>query len=272
MAALGWSRRLSWLGLALSAAAGAEPLLDQGYRHMYNLAFAAAHEAFGAWEQLHPDDPMGPVSDAAAYLFAEFDRLRVLQSELFIDDRRYRDLTRPAADPAVRRRFQDALARSEQLAHAALAREPGNREALLATVFRLGLWADYLALIERRDLAALSATKQARTAAERLLALHPDCADAHLAIGVENYLLSLKPLPVRWLLRIGGARTDQQEGLARLRVTAERGRYLKPYAQLLLAVAELRNHRPDAAKSILAALARQFPGNRLFREELERLP
>lgn len=265
--------RLLVAGLALSALGAAEELLlDQGYRDMYNLAFGAAHESFRRWERLHPDDPMGPVSDAAAFLFAEFDRLRILQSELFVEDRRFRTLARQPADPAVRAQFQEALGRSERLARSILVKEPADRRALLATVLRLGLWADYLALIERKDLAALSAIKEARSNAERLLALHPDCADAHLAVGVENYLLSLKPLLVRWLLRLGGARTDEQQGLERLRITAERGRYLKPYAQLLLAVAELRSHRPEAARSILRSLAEQFPGNRLFREELERLP
>src|SRR5260221_10823369 len=78
--------------------AAAQPtVLDQGYRHMYNLNFADAHRAFADWEKTHPNDPMGAVSDAAAYLFAEFDRLDVLQSEFFTDDdkflRRERKLT-----------------------------------------------------------------------------------------------------------------------------------------------------------------------------------
>ena len=238
---------------------------------MYNLAFDAAHQAFRDWEQQHPGDPLGPVSDAAAWLFAELDRLRILQSELFVDDHRYKSFRRPLADPIVKRRFEEALARGERLASAALARNPNDRNALFASVLKLGLRADHQALIERKNLAALSLTKESRHVAEQLLAHHPDCHDAHLAIGVENYLLSLKPLLLRWLLRAGGARTDQQEGIARLRITAEKGRYLKPYAQLLLAVAELRNDRREPARQILLSLAQQFPANRLFREELARL-
>ena len=52
--------------------------IDQGYRQMYNLQFDAAHRTFGEWQRQHPADPLGPVSDAAAYLFAEFDRLHIL--------------------------------------------------------------------------------------------------------------------------------------------------------------------------------------------------
>jgi predicted Zn-dependent protease len=77
---------------------------------------------------------------------------------------------------------------------------------------------------------------------------------------------------MRWFLRIAGAETDRELGLQRLRLTAEKGHYLKPYAQLLLAVAALRNQDRDRARSILRDLAMQFPHNRLYAEELARLP
>ena len=44
--------------------------------------------------------------------------------------------------------------------------------------------------------------------------------------GVENYLFSLKPAPVRWFLQIGGAETDRDRGIEDLRLTAEKGHYL----------------------------------------------
>src|SRR5450631_2549684 len=58
------------------------PTLEDGYRQMYNLQFTDAHSTFKTWEDLHPNDPFGPTSDGAAYLFSEFDRMGVLQSEL----------------------------------------------------------------------------------------------------------------------------------------------------------------------------------------------
>ena len=79
-----------YLALAPVSFAAAAPLsysgLDAGYRQMYNLQFEQAHLTFARWEQDHPADPLGPASDAAAYLFAEFDRLGVLESEFFTDD------------------------------------------------------------------------------------------------------------------------------------------------------------------------------------------
>lgn len=53
--------------------------IDLGYQQMYNLEFDAARKTFADWMRQHPEDPLGPVSNAAAYLFSEFDRLHILQ-------------------------------------------------------------------------------------------------------------------------------------------------------------------------------------------------
>ncbi len=256
---------------ALLARAEAPPSLDEGYNDLYNLDFAQAHRVFQDWERTHPDDPMGPVSDAAAYLFAEFDRLHILQSEFFVHDEAFRRRERLAADPAARQAFDRALDRTSELAARRLARDPDDENALLASVLRYGLRADYLGLIEKSYLASLGDMKRGRALAERLLAKHPRDYDAYLALGVENYVLSLKPVPVRWLLRMGGAQTDRATGLRQLRLTAENGHYLRPYARLLLAVAALRDHDRRRAGTLLAGLAAQFPNNPLYREELARL-
>jgi hypothetical protein len=245
--------------------------LDRGYRQMYNLEFASAHQTFQAYEQAHPDDPLGSTSDAAAYLFDEFDRLGVLQTELFVDNEKFTGRKKPAPDPANRENFSRAVSLSQQLAEAALKRSPSDRNALFATLLNLGLQSDYLALVEKRDLASLSYTKRAGFAAERLLAIDPACYDAYLAIGVENYILGLNPAPVRWLLRLYGAETDKELGIRKLQLTAERGHYLLPFARLLLAVAALRDKNRNQAKDLLQNLAQEFPNNQLYRRELSRL-
>ena len=246
-------------------------LLDKGYRQMYNLQFNEAHQTFAAYSRQNAADPMGAVSDAAAYLFSEFDRLHILKSEFWIEDQSLFDFHKLPADPAVKKRFDAALAKTQFLADSELKKSPDSANAQLANSLRLGLEADYTALIEKRAMAALAEVKQSRALAEKLLANHPDYYDAWIAIGLENYLLSMKPAPVRWLLHMGGAQTDKGTGLDRLRLTAEKGHYLLPYARLLLAIADLRNHEPSRAKEKLQWLAKEFPGNRLYRDELAKL-
>jgi hypothetical protein len=246
--------------------------VDKGYAAMYNLDFSAAHRDFQQWRHDAPQDPMGPVGDAAAYLFSEFARLHVLEAEFFTDDQRFTDREHGLKpDQAAKAAFESALAEGQKLAASILARSPDDENALLASVLAQGLHADYLALIERRNLAALKEIKQGRQVAERLLQNHPQCYDAYLAIGVENYMLSLKPAPVRWLLRFSGAQTDKDTGIQRLKLTAEHGRYLQPYARLLLAVAALRDGNRTEARNLLTWLASKFPGNPLYRAELQKL-
>ncbi|MGA2076245.1 MAG: hypothetical protein ABSH52_22370 [Terriglobia bacterium] len=245
--------------------------LDLGFRQMYNLQFEEAHRTFKGWEQLHPDDPLGPASDAAAYLFSEFDRLGVLQWELFLDDQKFKQSKKLAPDPVTRRAFDASVTLSEQIADRVLARSPGDGNALLAKVMDLGLRSDYLALIDKRYLASVGEMKSAGLLAQSLLARDPTCYDAYLAIGVENYILGLKPAPLRWVLRMYGAETDKDQGLQKLRLTAEKGHYLQPFARLLLAVAALRDKNSNEAKELLAGLVQQFPNNTLYQRELERL-
>lgn len=113
--------------------------------------------------------------------------------------------------------------------------------------------------------------KAGRILAEKLISQDPSYYDAYLAIGVENYLLGVTAAPVRWILRMTGAETNKDQGIANLRLTAEKGHYLAPYARLLLAVAVLRDHDRNTARTLLNGLSREFPKNNLYQRELDRI-
>jgi len=256
----------SFLSLPLAADS-----LQAGYQDMYNLRFDSAHKAFQTYESANPADPMGPVSDAAAYLFFEFERLNVLRSEFVTDNNSFLSARRLKADPLVKHDFEAALAQSKTLSDAMLQKQPEAREAILADVLRIALHANYVAAIDKDNWQALKEIKQARNMADALVKRYPDCYDAYLAMGVENYLLSQKVAPVRFFLRLTGAETDKQQGIVKLRMVAEKGLYLKPYAKILLAIAALRDENRKEAVGLLKQLALQFPGNSLFQEEIKKL-
>ena len=245
--------------------------LNAGFESLYDLDFDAAQARFSNWRAAYPDDPMGPAATASAYLFQEFDRLGVLQIELFRDDQAFQGRKKLTPDPRVKDLFDAELVLAEMLAARQLAGDAASVNALLAATMIDGLRADYAALIDRRNGASLSYTKKGRRSAEKLLMLDTSCYDAYLALGVENYLLGSKPPPVRWILRAGGANTDREEGVRELELTAERGHFLKPFAKLLLAVAALRRHDDQKAKLLLSELHREFPHNLLYEHELAQL-
>jgi hypothetical protein len=253
-----------------SPAAPDSSLIQQAFGRMYDLDFSGAHRTIDVWQQLHPEDPMGPVSQAAAYLFTEFDRMGVLETELFVDDSRFEERKKLSPDAEMKRQFGLQVDQADTLAQRALTKDTNDANAQFARILSLGLRSDYAALIEKRDLAAIGYTKQGRMLAEQLLKQKPSYYDAYLAVGVENYLSGIRPAPVRWLLQMGGVQTDKAQGLRDVELTAAHGDLLAPFARLLLAVAALRDKDNGKACSLLAGLAAEYPQNPLYRRESQR--
>jgi hypothetical protein len=245
--------------------------LDQGFSGLYNLDFAGAQRDFVAWQQLHPDDPVGPVSEAAGFLFSEFDRLGVLEAQFYENDKAFTERPKLAPDLALRQHFMDAIGRAERLSHARLAKDSKDRDALFALTLSSGLQADYAALIEKRNLASLHFTKEASVSAQQLLTVCHDCYDALVATGFSKYIIGSMAAPVRWILHMGGLPSDKQGGIADLQTTAEHGHYLAPFARILLSIAYVREKDKSRALQLLTGLRQDFPGNTLFPREIAHL-
>jgi len=245
--------------------------LDRGFSLLYNLNFADAHQLFSSWQQQHPDDPLGPACDAAGFLFSEFNRLGVLEAQFYADDQKFAARKQLTPDTTVRDHFYASLDQADIRARARLAKNPRDRDALFALTMSSGLKADYAGLIEKRNLASLHYTKEATAWAQQLLAVDPDCYDAHLATGVSQYIIGSMAAPIRWLVRLGGVSGDKQKGIADLQLTAERGHYLAPFARILLAIAYVREKDRARARELLVSLRNEFPQNPLFTQEIARL-
>src|SRR6202162_1109318 len=265
---------LTWCGVASAEAVPditSNTALDRGFRGLYNLDFAGAQKDFSTWEVQHPDDPVGPVSQAAGFLFSEFNRLGVLEGQFYENDEAFTARSKLSPDPVIHGNFQNAVDRAQQLAHARLTKDPKDRDALFAMTMPSGLQADYAALVEKKNLASLHFTKEASTWAQQLLAVCNDCYDAQVATGFSKYIIGSMTAPVRWLLRMGGLPADKQGGIADLQMTAQHGHYLAPFARILLAIAYVRDKDKARALEMLTGLRTQFPSNTLFPLEIARL-
>jgi uncharacterized protein (DUF1697 family) len=253
---------------APARAQSVDALLDQSFHSMYNLKFDDALRTIEQAKALAKDDPMPWVAQASAVLFREFDRLHILRSEMFASDAAFD--ARPAASWVAqnRKQFDDALSGAEKIAQERQARNKNDLPALFALTLVTGMRADDAALISKKNFAALSYTKTATAFAEKLLALSPDYYDAYIATGMGKYIIGGKPAPVRWMLRIGGLKGDQDQGVKELILVAEHGRYLAPFAKILLAFDDLRHKNVAEARRKFALLHDQFPLNPLFLQEI----
>lgn len=252
----------------LAQAPGVDTMLDQCFHSMYNLQFNEAFQIANQAKAADKNDPLPWVAQASAVLFRELDRLHVLRSDLFVSDSAFS--ARPAYtwNPESLKSFQDALANAEKMARDRVARDRNDVRGLFALALVYGLRANDSALISKRNLTSLSYTKSSTGFAEKLLVLAPNYYDAYIATGMGQYLIGSKPAPVRWILRLGGFKGDQEQGVKELTLVAERGRYLAPFAQILLAFNDLRHQNRSDARKIFAALHDQFPANPLYAQEM----
>lgn len=252
----------------LATAPASLPDLDAAFHAMYELQFEAARDRILAWRTAHPADPLGPAAEAASHLFEELDRQGVLTSAFFLDDERFLGGIQGKPDPVRRSKFLAANDTARTMAAALVEANPKDPDGLFVITLADGMQGDFEAIVEKRQLAALSSIRRAEKEATLLLSVRPDMQDASVALGAANYIIGSLPGYKRFLLWFGGVRGDRERGMQQLQAAAEKGRYLRPYAKALLALALEREGRFDRAAALFADLAREFPANPTFTREL----
>jgi tetratricopeptide (TPR) repeat protein len=247
------------------------PELDAGFHLLYELKPQEARSHFEAWQKSHPEDPLGSASEAAGYLFEECYRQGVLTSEFFLDDKRFlgKIPLRPA--PKLRAAFFAADKQAQELAQLPLKTHPDDTNALFAMSLGVGMQADYASLIDKDQLDSLKKIGVADKYAKKLLSIAPDAADAYLGLGTANFVIGSLPGLKRFLLGFAGIHGDKKEGIRQLEIAADRGHYLRPFAKIMLALAALREKKPELARIQLKELVAEFPENPLFARELAKL-
>lgn len=188
-----------------------------------------------------------------------------------MDDKRFLGKIPIKPDPALRNAFFAADLRARELAQPQLERDPDDVKALFVMTLSLGMQADYASLIEKHQLESLAMIRQADEFAKRLLTVNPDAADAYLTLGAANYIIGSLPGFKRFFLKFNGITGDKNGGIKQLEIAAARGRYLRPFAKIILAMAALSEKKISLARFQLKELVAEFPLNPFFAQELAEL-
>jgi len=276
-----WLRQIALLIVALSFCAAAQtrpgPTIDTeaallaAYARLYDFDFKGAHEILDRQHQLDPPAPLVLAIKAAAYLFSELDRLKILELDFFTDDDKVVDRRKLIPDPVIRQKFFDTVAESDRLANARLAVKPDDPDALLALCMTTGLVTDYAALVEKRRFGSFALAKKSHIWAKKLLELNPPVVDAYMTFGTAEYIVGSLPFFFRWFVHMDSVEGNKTKGIEELTLVAQKGKYCGPFARMLLAVIALREKRPEEAERLLAGLAKDYPDNLLVRKELARV-
>jgi len=258
-------------GRAAEASAG-PPLIGEAFHRMYSSDFSGAQTVIGRYISEQPRDPLGHAVRASALLFSELDRMGILESEFFESDRRISDSGKKLhPDKKIHDDFYAAIDKAQVLAQATLEKNPNDAPSLFAMCLALGETGDYMALVEKKQIASLSINKRAYREAKHLIQVDPSFTDAYLTTGFTEYLVGTLPLVVRWFVKFDDVQGNKEQGFQNLRLVATRGNYLKPLAKILLAAGYLREKKLAESQKLLGELSHEYPKNRLIQNELAKM-
>lgn len=243
------------------------PELRSGFDLLYEQKFGEAREAFATWESGHPTEPFGEAAIAASYLFEELYRENVLTSEFFLDEKRFLRGIDGQPDAERMQHFSEAVSRTRQLARSRQKIDPNDGEALFALTLAAGMESDASTILEKKHLEGLKHIKEANKYGKELLARHPDADDAYVALGIANYIIGSLNSGTRFALWFDGVHGDKKLGMEQVAKASENGRYLQPFAKIMLALAARREKQPALATKLLGELKEQYPGSALFAAE-----
>jgi len=244
-----------------------DPELMDGYRALYEQDFPGARAKFTTWSAAHPEEAFGQVSLAAGYLFDEFNRHGVLTSEFFMNDDKFLHGIEGEADPGRMKGFHEAIDQARAMADAKLKTVPGDPNALFALTMAAGMESNDFTIVEKKHLDGLKRMKEANDYAKQLLTAHPEVVDVYVAPGSANYIIGCLSGAARFFLWFGGIKGDKKLGMEEVAKTAQGGRYLQGFAQILLALSSRREKQNARAEALLKTLREEFPKSPLFAAE-----
>src|SRR3974377_1866610 len=263
----------SVMGLAAEVPSGdapafaAVPELNPGFDLLYEQKFAEARQVFTSWESRNPEDPFGEVAVAASYLFEELCDQGVLTSDFFLNEKKFLHGIDGRPNPERMSHFGEALTRARELAKARQRTNPNDREALFALTLAAGMESDAESILQKKHMDGLKHMKDANKYAERLLAQDPDATDAYIALGIANYVIGSQSAGARFALWFDGVHGDKKLGMEQVAIAAENGRYLRPFAKIILALAACRENQAALGRKLLRELIEQYPDSELFASE-----
>ncbi|HVN06618.1 MAG TPA: hypothetical protein VMT86_19500 [Bryobacteraceae bacterium] len=247
------------------------PEIAEAFDHLYNFNFPATHANIDHYIAANPAAPLGYAVRASAYLFYELDRLGILESQFLASDKHIASKKELKPDPDVRAKLLKAIDDARTRAQVVLAANPHDRQALFSMSIVEGVTTDYMAFVEKHQIASLSPAKRSNGYAQELLKMSPPCVDAYVTAGISEYMIGSLPFFIRWFVRFDNVQGSKEQGVKNLETVVRDGYYFKAFAKILLGIIDLREKRPRDTEKLLAELSHSYPSNPLFRRELARL-
>ena len=239
------------LALVLAAPAAApsfiyeDPAADQAIRRAmsatYNLDLADARRVARSLQGTHPDHPVGFLLEAETYWWeAQIDPMRDdIETQFFA----IQDKTISIGEKALKGKKYPAVEIQAYLASAW-----GSKARFRLTQSGVG----YRTVMDGRA---------AHNYAEEVFKADPKYTDILVGIGAYNYFTGKVPAILRPLAFLLGASGDPVLGLQQLRTAAEKGRYGRTEAKIVLFTALMKDEAYADSLKVVQGLMSEYPAN-----------
>jgi len=270
-AAAGGGPMTASLALCLLLAQYTDPIVERGFDHFYNLEYPQAIAEFRKAIEAAPADPHRHNHLAQAVLFQMMFRAGALETELVTGGNPF--LRRPKIEPTEEEQklFAASVGETLRLTGAALAKNPRDADAMYARGVALGFRGTYNFLVRRAWMDALRDITDARKLHNRVAEIDPQNIDALMLQGVHDYIVGSLPWYYRTLGFLVGFRGDRDRGIRTVKIVAEKGKWNRVDAKILLGVVARRERRPQDAVPIILELLERYPRNFLLLFELSQM-
>jgi hypothetical protein len=245
--------------------------IDRAFIRMYNFDFAGMHSILDEHVRANPEDPMAYSAHSVGFLFSELHRMKILETEFFMDNDQVTDKKKLKPDNTVRAQLFQMTGEARKRAGAILASKPDDRNAMDAICTAAEVETDYTILIEKKYIRSFSMSKESQKYARKLLAMNPPIADAHLTLGMVEYVVSNMNWFFRLFVHFNQIEGSKPKAIENLKEVIKGGRYYGPLAKILLSVIYLREKQPHQALGLMQEMERDFPENPLIRSEVKKI-
>jgi tetratricopeptide (TPR) repeat protein len=172
-------------------------------------------------------------------------------------------LALPKPPPDLDAQFKQAMAKSIELAEAAVRRNPQDLAAKNDLGRAYALQASYVAAVENSTVGAFKAAVRAYDEEEAVLEKDPNDPGAAFVVGTYRYLVATLSLPSRLFAYLAGFGGGKERGIAMVEA-AERDPRTRLDAAVALFLIYTREARHDDALRMIRTLVAAYPRNRLF--------
>ncbi len=240
-----------------------DPARDSAFDHFYNMEYDRATQEFERILDKRPHDAFAVNHLLTSVLIRELYRMGAMNTGEYANDSFVGQAHHPA-DPKVKERIKQLVARAQRLEEEQLKGNPNNEDALYARGVTRAQFAVYTALVERAWFSALRSAVGARHDHERVLELDPNYLDAKLVVGAHNYVMGSLPWSVKVAVSLVGLSGSKEKGFQYLREVAKGTGENTVDAQVVLSLFLRREHNFDEARRIMHGLAARYPRDYLF--------